>query len=62
MSIAKLIYTLILILPDILKLIEQIEQKNIERGLDKKVQEDIKIITKAFEDKDAEALNRLFNL
>lgn len=61
MNIAKLIYTLILILPDILKLIERIEKRNIEQGLDKKVQDDIKIITKAFEDKNADALNSLFN-
>lgn len=61
MSVLKIIYTLIIVLPDILKLIENIEKKNKDTQIDRKVKEDVKAINQAFKDKDEKALRDIFN-
>jgi hypothetical protein len=57
----KLILAFIAALPEILRLIDALI-KDIERAqTDRKVKEDLALIEKAFREKDAKALNRIFN-
>lgn len=48
-------------LPQILRLIELLEQAEKEAKIQGKVKEDLETINKAFEAKDAAALKKLFN-
>lgn len=48
-------------LPDILKLIQTLQARIDEEGIDRKVADDVKTINDAFASKDAEKLNALFN-
>lgn len=57
----KLLYTLVLALPEIFKLIKEIEKRQKEKATARKVKEDISKIKQAFKDDDAEALNNIFN-
>lgn len=52
--------TLIKYLPYLLELVEAIKARNEQDGIDRKVHEDIKTITEAFNEKDATKLNNLF--
>jgi len=54
-------WALLVSLPEILKLIENIQKANKERKIQKKVNDDIKKINEAFEQKDADKLNEIFN-
>ena len=56
----KALITLITALPEILLMIKKLDEFNKKQEQNKKVKDDIKRINKAFEDNDAEALNRLF--
>ena len=57
----KAIINLILCLPDLIKLLNRLEQKNTELGIQTKVKEDIKAINEAFDQNDPEKLRRVFN-
>ncbi len=61
----KAIITLIQLLPEIIELIKRLETNAKSAQTEKKVTEvmkdEIQIINKAFEEKDAKALNDLFN-
>lgn len=57
MEYVKLIKLLVVVLPDIVRLIKQIQQD----GDKKKLQEDLRAIQDAFKTRDADALNRHFN-
>lgn len=57
----KLIHSLIIALPELIKLIKNIEKQIEEKNTDEKVKDDLKKINEAFEKKDAKALNDLFN-
>lgn len=49
-------------LPELIKLVKLIQKKIEEDKSDKKTKEEIRKINQAFKDRDAEALNRLFDL
>lgn len=57
----KSIVALIAALPEILRLIRNIEKRLDERATQKKIKQDIEKLNKAFEENDAEAINRIFN-
>lgn len=57
----KALSALILALPELIKLVKNIQKQIEEQNTDQKVKDDLKKINKAFEDKDAKALNDLFN-
>lgn len=57
----KNLWALLVALPDILKLIENLQKAAQEIETDRKVKQDIQIINQAFENNDAEALRILFN-
>ena len=48
-------------LPQILKLIENIQKMNLEADIQRKVKDDVEKINNVFESKDADALNAIFN-
>ncbi len=54
------LYAIIKLLPDIINLIKEIDKKNKELKLDRKVADDIKDISKSFGARDAEALKKIF--
>ena len=60
MGLLKAISALILALPEILKLIKQIQAVNRELKLDRKIQDDFKNISQAFHDRNAQTLNNIF--
>lgn len=55
------IMILIANLPEILKLLENLDKRNKDMNLDKKVASDLKELNKAFEDKDEKKINEIFN-
>ena len=57
----KIIHSLIVALPELIKLVKNIEKQIEAKKTDEKVKDDLKKINEAFEKKDAEALNKLFN-
>ena len=57
----KILWALLVALPDILKLIENLQKEAEKIETDRKVKQDIQIINNAFEKQDAEALRILFN-
>lgn len=57
----KAISAFIVALPELLKLIKNIQNKIEEQKKDEKVKDDLKKINEAFENKDAKALNDIFN-
>ena len=57
----KTLAALIVSLPEILRLIKQIEKIIKEHKTEKKVKDDLKKINEAFEKKDAKLLNDIFN-
>ena len=57
----KALYALIVMLPDVLRLIKTIQDNNVENGKKTRLKDDIKAIDKSFKDKDAKALNNVFN-
>lgn len=56
----KLLATLLLNLPAILRLLENIQKRIDEAEVERKVAHDLEEINKAFEAKDPEALKRIF--
>lgn len=48
-------------LPVILEIISHLQKEIDRQASDKKLADDLKVISQAFKDKDAEALRRLFN-
>jgi len=61
MALTKILWILLLNLPEILDLIKEMEDKNKELKTDMKIRDDLKLITKAFEVRDAKALENIFN-
>lgn len=57
----KLLATLLLNLPAILRLLENMQKRIDEAEAERKVANDLEEINKAFEAKDPEALKRIFN-
>lgn len=57
----KLLATLLLNLPAILRLLENMQKRIDEAEVERKVAHDLEEINKAFESRDAEALKRIFN-
>lgn len=57
----KLLAVLILNLPKILQLLNNMQKRIDKAEEDKKVAQDLDAINKAFEDGDSEALRRIFN-
>lgn len=61
MSLLKALGALLLALPELIKLIENLQREASKIETDRKVKDDLKIINHAFENNDAEALRILFN-
>lgn len=61
MTTLRLIGIVLANLPEILRVVELLEKRAQEGATNAKIKEDFKAIGDAFEKKDAEALNRLFN-
>lgn len=57
----KLIVTLIMNLPALIRLLENMQKRIDKNEEDKKVAHDLDAINKAFEGNDAEALRKIFN-
>ena len=57
----KLLIQLLISLPDVLRLLEQIDKSIKAREVDGKIKDDIKKINQAFANQDATALNAIFN-
>ena len=57
----KFIVLLITNLPQIIKLIEQLQLEHKRNKHNRKVKDDLELINKAFETRDAELLNSIFN-
>lgn len=57
----KIIYAFLVALPELLRLIKNLQKRIDEAKTDKKVKEDLTKINKAFEDNDEKALNDIFN-
>ncbi len=57
----KALATLMASLPEILKLIKEIQAQIEAAGVDRKAKDDIAAISKAFKEKDAKALHDIFN-
>lgn len=57
----NLLLALLAALPEVLKLIKLIQEKNDKAGVERKVAEDIERINEAFEKKDGKALSDIFN-
>lgn len=57
----KELAALIVAFPEIMKLLKNIQKNLDEQATQKKVKEDLAVINKAFEEKDAKALHDLFN-
>jgi len=60
-SIIKGIGILLANLPQILRLIEEIQKAQAEASIKRRVADDFKAIEEAFKAKDGDALNRIFN-
>jgi hypothetical protein len=54
------LYAILKSIPQLIELINAIEKKNEDLNLDRKLKDDIKEISKAFEARDAEALKKVF--
>lgn len=61
MTVIQAILNLLKALPDIVKLLQTLQQRIDEAGVDRKVSDDVKTIGDAFNAKDAAKLNALFN-
>lgn len=61
MIYVRLIYILIVSLPDIIRLIDEIKKRHDEEATKDKIKEDINAIKEAFKNRDADALRKLFN-
>lgn len=57
----SVLWQLLAALPEILKLIEEIQKNSVELETKRKVADDIKVIHQAFAAKDSKKLNDLFN-
>lgn len=57
----RLWYLLLTSLPDIFKILQAIEQGIKENKVDRKVQDDLKVISSAFAEKDGAKLTALFS-
>ncbi len=57
----KLIYNLILALPEIIELLKALQKRIDKADKDRRVADDIKTIHEAFSEKDPAKLNSLFN-
>lgn len=57
----RLWYLLLTSLPDLLKILQAIEQGIKENKVDRKVQDDLKVIQSAFAEKDGAKLTALFS-
>lgn len=60
-ALAKALTELFAALPEIVKLIQQIQKQIAADGVERKVKDDLRAINKAFEEKDARALSDIFN-
>jgi len=60
MTLLKALLALIVALPEIIKMIQNLQQIADKAEEDRKVKSDLKAINEAFENKDAEALNKIF--
>lgn len=57
----KAIIALLVSLPELLKLIKELQKKQDKKAQDKKIKDDVAAIRKAFEENDEEALRDIFN-
>ena len=57
----KTIILLLRALPEIIRLIETLQRRADDKAESKKIKEDVAKIDKAFKEKDAQALNDVFN-
>ena len=57
----KTLVALIVALPEIVRLVENIQKRLDEKATKEKIKEDFEKINEAFEKQDPEILNRLFN-
>jgi len=60
MTVAQIMLILIENLPALIKMLHAMAEKSDQEAVSKKVANDIETITKAFKDKNPDALNRLF--
>jgi hypothetical protein len=59
--VIKAIIALLVSLPELLKLIKELQKKQDKKAQDKKIKDDVAAIRKAFEENDEEALRDIFN-
>ena len=57
----RLIWLFIAAIPDLLKLLDAIDQAQKQAALNRKVNDDLKVIHQAFKSKDASAITALFS-
>ncbi len=61
MEILSLLKAFVIALPEIIRLLRNIQDLQDEAAVAKKVKEDLGALNDAFEKRDAETLNRIFN-
>lgn len=61
MNLLNALYALIIALPEILRLLKEIEKRHQDELKNKKIKEDLKKIEEAFKDRDADKLRDVFN-
>lgn len=61
MTLLKALLALIVALPEIIKMLQNLQRIADKAEEDRRVKDDLKKINEAFENKDAEALNRVFD-
>lgn len=62
MSLGKVLLALIAALPEILKMIENLNRMAEQSELDRTIKKDLQLINKAFEEKDAALLMKVFDV
>lgn len=61
MSLPRLLYTLFLAMPEVLRLLDTLQKQAEFRATNKKVKEDLMALDKAVKERDEKSFNAIFN-